>query len=251
MSGGGYTLYRHELAQSRRIDKLTTEMNKLDGEITLLQHRGDESIDWPLHTYNYLAIGNSITIHGYADYWWDDDRGMAASTDDNDYVHRVVKALEDTYGEVSSHSYGFSSWETNGYDRAEFLELLDPYLSEEIDLITIQLGENASDLSTWEADWSELLRYVQEKAPDARIIVVGDFWSKEDRDEVKKNAAVAMGITYVSLDGIKDNEEYYAGLGTEVEGSDGLMHVIEHEGVARHPGDKGMEAIAERIIASI
>ena len=74
---------------------------------------------------------------------------------------------------------------TNGHDRGETLSLLDGLLSEELDLVTIQLSENASDLSTFESDFEELIRYVQKGAPVAQILVIGDFWDKEQKDEMK------------------------------------------------------------------
>ena len=51
--------------------------------------------------------------------------------------------------------------------------------------------------------------------------------------------------------GIADNEQYYCGLGTTVYDKDGNPHTVKNEGVAMHPGDKGMELIAERIIEAI
>lgn len=39
--------------------------------------------------------------------------------------------------------------------------LLNGLSSEELDLITIQLSENALDLSTFELDFEELIRYVK------------------------------------------------------------------------------------------
>lgn len=48
-----------------------------------------------------------------------------------------------------------------GHDRREILFLLDGLLSEELDLVMIQLSENAADLSTFESDFEELIRYVQ------------------------------------------------------------------------------------------
>ena len=40
-------------------------------------------------------------------------------------------------------------------------------------------------------------------------------------------------------------------MGTVVFDKDGKDHIIKHEGVAKHPGDKGMEAIAGRIVVKL
>lgn len=221
--------------QSKRIEELE---NKLY----------ENNFEWSDDGFNYFAIGNSITKHGLANYWWDDDRGMAASKDEADYVHLVTQYLKNNNHDVVTNAYNFSAWEVNYADRAEFLGLLDVYLCSKIDLVTIQLGENASDLSTWESDFEELITYIHNKAPNANIIVVGDFWSNGERDSSKQQAAKMCDVKYVSLDGIKDNHDYYAGLGTLIEDAYGEMHSIEHDGVAIHPGDKGMKAIAEKII---
>ncbi len=42
--------------------------------------------------FDYLAIGNSITLHGICDYWWG-NYGMAASSIDNDYYHLVCNNI--------------------------------------------------------------------------------------------------------------------------------------------------------------
>ena len=54
-------------------------------------------------------------------------------------------------------------------------------------------------------------------------------------------------MCFVSLSEIKGNADYQAGLGTIVYDKNGNEHVIEHEGVAAHPGDKGMKYIAEAV----
>lgn len=238
----GLRFYRHEKNQQTMIQNLQQRIEKLETEI---HHK---AIAWDENGFNYFAIGNSITKHRLASYWWDNDRGMAASKDDADYVHLVSQYLKENNSDVITYSYNFSSWEVNHADRAEFLEMLDVYLSEKIDLITIQLGENASELSTWESDFEELIAYVRNKSPNADIIVIGDFWSNGERDTQKEQVAKNCGVMYVSLEGIKDNTDYYAGVGTLVEDANGEMHAIEHNGVANHPGDKGMKAIADRII---
>lgn len=54
-------------------------------------------------------------------------------------------------------------------------------------------------------------------------------------------------MDFVSLNEIKETADYQAGLGTIVYDQNGNGHVIEHEGVAVHPGDKGMKYIAEAV----
>lgn len=138
--------------------------------------------------YNYLAIGNSITIHSITSFWWN-EVGMAASDEDHDY-YLVLKYLESKKDNVMGVPYNFSVWETQRHDRDETLEYLDHYLSSDLDLITVQLAENASDLATYQEDYVSLLEHIKDKAPNARILVVGDFWSRDNRDELKQNAVL-------------------------------------------------------------
>ncbi|SCY70345.1 SGNH/GDSL hydrolase family protein [Butyrivibrio sp. INlla14] len=237
-------IIRHEQRQNEQIEELRANIVSLREELNALS-KGD--VDWLDDGYNYLALGNSITIHGYATYWWN-EIGMAASDADHDYFHRVVNYLETEYENVRGKAVNFTVWETQAYDRDETLVNLNPYLSAKLDLVTIQLGENVTDLSTYEKDYISLISYIKEKAPNAKIIIVGDYWNNDDRKQIKENVVNETSECFVSLDGITDNEEYTCGLGTIVYDQNGGEHVVEHEGVALHPGDKGMEAIADRII---
>ena len=81
--------------------------------------------------------------------------------------------------------------------------------------------------------------------------MIDDFWDSGEKSESKKLAAEKENVDFVSLDDIKGKTEYQAGLGTVVYDKDGNEHIIEHEGVAKHPGDKGMEYIADRVIEKI
>lgn len=84
-------------------------------------------------------------------------------------------------------------------------------------------------------------------APNAQIIVIDDFWDGGEKSKMKQLAAEKENVDFVSLKDIKGKVEYQVGLGTVVYDKDGNEHVIEHEGVAKHPGDKGMEYIAEAV----
>ena len=235
----GIKFIKHEKSQQDRI-------SSLEGKVSLLQaERSKSTIDWSSDDYNYLAIGNSITIHSLNEYWWN-ECGMAATTEDNDYVHHVASSLDAKF-----YAYNFATWEMMGHDREEALSLLDGLLSDELDLVTIQLSENLSDLSTFEPDFEELIRYVQKGAPNAQLLVIGDFWDKGQKDNMKQQACEETEVKYISLDEIKAMDQYQCGMKTTVYDSDGNPHTVEHSGVARHPGDAGMKWIADQIIEAV
>lgn len=202
--------------------------------------------------YNMLFIGNSITKHGFADYWWSDDRGMASSSTDKDFVHLTAAAMSKKQGlEVNEASVNYADWELQSYDRAETYSEIVPYLNDHINVVVVQLGENVQDITTFQKDFEELLNYIHRYASNARIVVVGEFWKDDTKETMKKQAASACNVSYADLSAIWDDPSYQAGLGTKVEGSDGKKHAIEHDGVALHPGDKGMQYISDQIVKAL
>lgn len=116
---------------------------------------------------------------------------MAASIPDKDYFHRVLEYLEEFYvdKDICGFAYNFSEWETLVADRADMLKRLNCYLSKDLDLITVQLGENVRELSTFQCDFEYLLDYIKSSLPKVQIIVIGDFWEKAERDKIKQKAA--------------------------------------------------------------
>lgn len=172
---------------------------------------------------------------------------MAASQKGKDYVSLVAADLKGRYDVVSYDALNFAIWETNAHDRSQTLSTLDPYLSDAPDLITIQLSENASDLSTFERDYEALIRYVQNKCPKAEIVLVDDFW-QSGKSAMKKRVADKLKIPYADLSAIQNDPEYQSSMGQIVYGDDGVKHAVDHSGVASHPGDKGMRYIADAII---
>lgn len=250
-------LYVHEKWQSEQIHSLSNcvieqreELEVQNNRIAALEQAlaGNDFSDLCTEAgFDYLAIGNSITIHGICDYWWE-EYGMAASSVEKDYYHQVVSWLEQRNDCLNTHATNFSSWEIASHDRTQTFSQLIPYLNEHIDLITLQLGENVKDLETYEKDFEELLKFLKEKAPNAQILVIGDFWQYEDRNVLKQKAVQTQNVEYIDLSEIMDNPYYESALGEKVYDSDGTEHVIEHSGVAKHPGDAGMAFIASKII---
>lgn len=199
--------------------------------------------------FGYVAIGNSLISHPICDIWWS-ERGMASSEDGKDYYSLVEKYLEEKYGKVNGQKIAFTSWETNYRDRVEFLPMLDEYLNEDTKLVTVQLSENMTNKDTFSRDYKELLKYIMKKSPKAQIIVVGDIWF-EDNDRMKAEICKEMKLEYVSLDEMRQDRKYYCGMGTKIVGDDKEVHKVDHQGVADHPGDRGMKYIADHIIEKI
>jgi hypothetical protein len=105
------------------------------------------------------------------------------------------------------------------------------------DIIIFRLGENVK-----RTDWpvfceaaKNLIDYVNSKC--GKVLITTCFWRNEILDEAIKELADANDFTLVDI-GCKDDSLMALGL-------------FEHKGVAAHPGDEGMEFIANKIFAKI
>lgn len=253
-------LYVHEKWQSQQIHKLIAEQTELFNNgvkygdvLSDLQKRFSNvedtlysRVEYTEEAFNYLAIGNSITLHEKCDYWWN-EIGMAASIPEKDYFHLVSEYLLQTYNEANTYAFNFAIWEIQSADRTQTISALEKYVSSKLDLITIQLSENVTNLDTFVSDTKEMIAFLQEKCPSAKIILVDDFWSNE-KSNLKHQIAAESGVSFASLENIRGKAEYMCGLNAIVYGDDNTSHTVEHGGVAAHPGDRGMQAIADSII---
>lgn len=194
---------------------------------------------------NYVCIGNSITLHSQCDYWWE-ERGMASTSINTDYVHLLSSLFSCDFSSVSYNAINFIDWEKISWDRAETLSQIDSYLNNDIDLVIIQLGENVADTSTLEEDFCELITYCTDKTNGASVIVLGEFWKDPAKDISKINACKETGAAFISLREIQ-TKEYQCGLNTQVLGADMNYHIVTHGGVALHPNDKAFQYMASKI----
>ncbi len=85
----GYRLIRHERIQSQQIAEMQATISKLSLKINSLS---ENDVEWLEDGINYLAIGNSITLHPINSFWWN-EIGMAASDAQYDYFHIVLSHL--------------------------------------------------------------------------------------------------------------------------------------------------------------
>lgn len=209
---------------------------------------------------NVLCLGNSITIHGLvANTWWG-LWGMAASERSKDYVHQLESYLQANY--VSSAKCYAVNIATE-FERGTTTDLetlisetstkdsaVDNLQLSSVGTVVIRLGENVTDTSTFETRLNALVASVKSYCPDATIVMTGNFWTNQTKEGIIEAVAALNDCIFVPIDQY-DTAEYKQSVGNQVYGDDGQLHTITDSGVAIHPNDAGMAAIAEEIIKSL
>lgn len=194
-----------------------------------------------------LFLGNSITKHGpKAEIDWAGNWGMAASEEGKDYVHLVVAALAKSSGkapEVLVKNIADFERAYAGYDfAAKQREAIDFHA----DLIILAIGENVPALKTesekkdFESAVTGLLTALKgDRAPV--ILVRSGFWANAEKDAALRAACTTVGGNFVDIGQLGKDEANYARSERD----------FKHAGVANHPGDQGMAAIATAIVDAI
>lgn len=205
--------------------------------------------------FDYVALGNSVTCNEISELWWS-NWGMAATTEENDYVHIVSRWLEGQSAKpVTTTVLDIKKWEV-APDRNAALDDYDKYFNEHTDLVTLQTGENITEgKETLGTDYPALVKRIREKAPNAQILMLGEvLWPKDDIEAAKHAACDQNGITFIDVSDFLaayEEDTFRSSLGTQVYGADGNLHAIDNEVVAAHPDDEGMANIAQHFIDNI
>lgn len=231
----------------------TETESEIKGEDEL---RGDNAaIIATEENFDYVALGNSVTCNEISDLWWG-SWGMAATTEDNDYVHIVSRWLMGQSAKpVTTTVLDIKKWEV-APDRNAVLDDYDKYFNEHTDLVTLQTGENITEgKETLGVDYPALVQRIKEKAPNAQILMLGEvLWPKEDIEAAKHAACDQNGITFIDVSDFRaayEGDTFRSSLGNQVYGEDGNLHAIDNEVVAAHPDDEGMANIAQHFIDNI
>jgi hypothetical protein len=171
---------------------------------------------------------------------------MAATAEAKDYVHLVTQGLALRQGvrpivlvkNVSDFERADASYDTPGKfaDAAAF----------KADLIILAIGENVPLLTTpaaqqvYQARVIGLLKVLRGDT-SARIVVRSSFWANAAKDGAMRRACDSLGGTFVDISALALDERNYAR----------SERSYQHAGVASHPGDRGMAAIAEEIVKAV
>lgn len=196
--------------------------------------------DQPDAKVRILFVGNSITYHApKPEIGWHGSWGMAASCEENDYVHQTVQMLKKHYGTVGFGVAQLARWELT-FDTAG-KEWTIPYqniTTLKPDIAVIRMGENIpSDKLALPTIQIYIENMIQFFAVGCRQVIVTDcFWKRERLDELLKRICLKNQYTFCQLSDLYENNKTMA------------LGQFEHEGVALHPSDYGMQLIAERIV---
>ena len=194
-----------------------------------------------------LFLGNSITLHGpKPDIGWTGNWGMAASAEDKDYVHLVTRALAEQTGAAPQIMVrNIADFERNYATYDVDLELKDCFAFDP-DLVILAIGENVPALGTEDATAQfkkgvmSLLRVAMAKRHPL-LVVRSSFWADATKDDILAQACQEVGGIFVNA----------GPLGRQPANAARSERSFTHDGVAIHPGDQGMKALAEAIVQGI
>ncbi|MBQ4086816.1 MAG: SGNH/GDSL hydrolase family protein [Clostridia bacterium] len=187
-----------------------------------------------------LFVGNSITLHlPKPDIGWYGSWGMAASCAEKDYVHMVMEKQLETDAKSRFAVCHVSDWE-RGYRTGEsFFNAFLPAREFGADVIIMRCVENCPhderfNGALFRQKYQELIDYLNPEGK-AKVILTTGFWRHVGNQDIRA-VAKERGYALVELEQLGEDDSMMA------------IGLFEHRGVSIHPGDKGMAAIAEKIL---
>ena len=185
-----------------------------------------------------LIAGNSITLHeAKPEIGWYGSYGMAASAPERDYAHLLMAKCTARWPDAVFCIAQVAEWERQYAIGFEVLPQYAPARSFGADIIIMRCIENCHnrtlDPVALIREYIKLIDFLQIKKT-AKVILTTGFW-KHNGDSVIREIGKEQGFPVVELGDLGELDEMKA------------IGLFEHKGVANHPGDKGMQAIADRI----
>ncbi len=185
-----------------------------------------------------LLVGNSITRHGIATHiGWHGDWGMAASDIQKDYAHLLLDKVNKDGKCARFCICQVAEWERNYKDGNTLFEKYQSARDFDADIIVMRIIENCPktdfDEQLFKIRYNELIRYL-DPSQKAKIIITTGFWHHPG-DTAIIDYAKQNNLPLIELGDLGEMDEMKA------------VGIFEHNGVANHPGDLGMQMIADRI----
>jgi len=194
-----------------------------------------------------LFLGNSITLHGpKADIGWSGNWGMAASSQDKDFVHLLLSRIAaKTQRQPEALIANVADFERQ-FETYDVSTQLKQQLDFKPDIVVLAIGENVLALSSAESRTkfrSALAALLAsfKKAGNPAVFVRSCFWADQTKDGILQEVCKEAGGTFVDI----------SRLGQDASNQARSERHFQHDGVAAHPGDKGMQALAHALWSAI
>lgn len=179
--------------------KEQTFLKSPDGNKWLLSVSNNGSLSAKKITPNKSAfIGNSLLM-GWGTF------GMTASDNQHDYYYHVTTRIHqlDNTASYTHLSNGNLEHSTNDNDFNTAFNVIKPYLTEDIDLICIQLGDNVNtnekvtQFTKQGGSFETMVDWIHQNCPIARLMWVGT-WYPSIHDWLV-DACAAKGVEFVDI----------------------------------------------------
>ncbi len=202
----------------------------------------------PIIPNKVLFIGNSL-LNGHGTF------GMCATDSKNDYFHHIKEHLKTFNPNVTCNKIHGAVWE-----QAEVKSVANDWVTNTIntqdsdyDLVIVQLGDNVNNDARnelFKTTCKELLQAIRRHMPNARVAWAGEWYSRPNRQEIIERSCRETGSIFIDISDLNVIVNQ-SSLGTTITRDDGSTFEVVSTGVASHPGNKGMKAIADRIIEKL
>lgn len=196
-----------------------------------------------------LFIGNSL-LFGFSTF------GMCASDSKHDYYYYVTQYLKQfhpdgTYDKLLGSTYEMCETKKAAKD---WIENNIDTRTTDYDLVIVQLGDNINNDARnelFKTSCKDLLVGIRNHMPNARVVWAGEWYSRAERQEIIATSCSETGSTFIDISDLAVIQANKGAIGNVITRDDGTTFVVDNSGVASHPGDKGMKAIADRMIEKL
>lgn len=201
-----------------------------------------------------LLLGNSILLGFSTDGSHGAPFGCTASDSKHDWAYLLTEKLK-----VKSPNVTVKKLHDAKFEQAESDAASEGYISNEFaaaaknnDLVIIQIGDNVNTelrRTTFKNNFSKLIRAIRTNNPAADIVVAGAWFNNANIEGWLQSQSKILNYIFVPLSDLSTSSNM-ATVGDTVTFDDGVQMQV-YEAIRTHPGNKGMEAIANRIYDSL
>lgn len=196
-----------------------------------------------------LFIGNSLLL-GHGTF------GMCASNSKSDYYYYLSEYIKTRNSLATFDKLSGTTFEgaTDTQTVTNWINVnLEPKKSNDYNLILVQLGDNVNTtekIANFKNSCKQLLQYLRVAFPNSRICWIGAWYTNDEKQNIMSQACKETNCKFINIRDLNVTENQ-GNIGDIITADDGTQSIITSSGVASHPGNKGMKAIADRLIEKL